>query len=154
MKKIIFLVLTLLLVGCLNQNNLTSDKVNNIDGKVYYKNKLYTGKVNTYENNILKITTTYKNGIKDGIQESFYENGKKQTIYTYKNDQLDGEIKYINENGILIYHLNYKNGILNGEYKVFHENGDLWKQANFVNGEVIGEVTVFDKEIENGISKE
>ncbi|MGV8946367.1 MAG: toxin-antitoxin system YwqK family antitoxin [Lutibacter sp.] len=47
---------------------------------------------------ILKETGNLKNGLKDGIWETFYENGKLETVGNYTDDEKNGEWKVYFDN--------------------------------------------------------
>ena len=52
-----------------------------------------------YENGQLRRRCTYKDGKLDGLYESFYENGQLKERCTYKNNKLDGLCEWFDING-------------------------------------------------------
>jgi len=78
--------------------------------------------------------TTYKNGIPDGISETYYRNLQLCSRCNYKNGKLNGLHESYYHNNQLATRLNYKNGKLDGLYEVYDENGKLQIKRDYKNG--------------------
>lgn len=94
-----------------------------------------------YDGNILRYAQ-YKNGIKNGVYETYTENGKQIRILTYKEGKLDGEAKVSDYNDFENFDLRpsnnfvkawFKNGVPDGKY-VHYYNNHLLVEGQFKNG--------------------
>lgn len=92
----------------------------NLDGKkiTYYLNQKITEEV------------TYKNGVKDGLNNYYAPDGVLLKKLIYKNDQLEGKAFYYDSNGDIIIDGNYKNGRKDGIWKYYSE-GIFLKEETF-----------------------
>ena len=70
----------------------------------------------------LKITGSYKNGLKEGIWEEYYENG-----------QLKEKVIFIN-------------GVKDGLWLKYYSNNQLWGKGQYENGKMIGEWKYYDED--------
>ena len=86
--------------------------------------------------NSQKISTieTYKDGKKDGLEESFYENGQLEYQKNYKDGKEDGLFEGFYENGQLKFKLLFKNGYFKTNLR------------KFIGGTNIEDVNVYDLE--------
>jgi len=98
------------------------------------------GIVETYypETKTIQKRETYKNGILNGLYESWYDNGELELEANYKNGELNGLYELWWSNGQLYRNYNYKNGGLNGIQIEYYPNGKLELEANYKNGEADG----------------
>lgn len=64
-----------------------------------------------YENHQLWEKINYKNGVFNGLYETWYRNGQLKTRSNYKNGKLDGLSEIWYSDGELDITFNYKNGI-------------------------------------------
>ncbi|MDA3912091.1 MAG: hypothetical protein PF448_12120 [Bacteroidales bacterium] len=137
MNKIIFLLLSVLILSCINdpEESIIKEYVK-IDGeKLLYKEYGYTildgdtlinGYMKAYyPNGNIKTITAYKNGLKNGIEKSYYKNGKLNWTQEYNNDTLSGNIIKYYDNGKLEYVFEYKKGELINEGRMYYENGAI-----------------------------
>jgi antitoxin component YwqK of YwqJK toxin-antitoxin module len=107
---------------------------------------------------VLMATESYKNGIRDGLAQSFYrnkkvseeigwKNGKKNGIWRkyYDNGQTRMETRYVNNEMDGIFHVFYQNGrmYIDGGYKAdlkhgvwnfYDKKGKLEKTIEYING--------------------
>ena len=93
----------------------TSRPVSGVVAKYYHLNRLLASRVN------------YKNGLKDGLEESFYRNGRLHYRVNYKNGQQDGLSEYFHTNGQLSSRVSYKNGQVEGSGEYFDKSGEKTK---------------------------
>lgn len=80
-------------------------KMEERNGIVYIigEDKPFTGKfIEKYNNDLLQMETSYKNGIKHGKEKNYHLNGKIFKEQEWKNGNLTGEIKSWDENGNII----------------------------------------------------
>jgi len=99
---------------------------------MYYKGKLFTGKLEKYgPGDYLKKEANYNNGIPNNISE-YYDNGKVKTKSSFiaLNDTTIGQ---------------------NGLYKKYYKSGNIKAQGEFKNGNQIG---LFEEYYKNGQIKE
>jgi len=93
----------------------TSKPVSGVVVKYYHLNRLLASKVH------------YKNGLKNGLEESFYRNGKLHFRANYKNGQKDGFTEYFHTNGQLNSRVSYRNGQVEGSGEYFDKSGEKTK---------------------------
>ncbi|MEH6469104.1 MAG: hypothetical protein V7725_05780 [Porticoccus sp.] len=89
----------------------TSKPVNGIVVKYYTLNRL------------LALRIHYKDGKKDGLEESFYRNGRLHFRVNYKDGQEDGLTEYFHTNGQLKSRVTYKDGKEEGLSEHFDKSG-------------------------------
>ncbi len=89
----------------------TSKPVNGVVVKYYTLNRL------------LALRIHYKEGKKDGLEESFYRNGRLHFRINYKNGQEDGLAEYFHTNGQLKSRATYKDGKEEGLSEHFDKSG-------------------------------
>ena len=78
-----------------------------------------------YSNGQLSSRDHYKQGLRDGLCETWYPNGRQQTRWNYKDNKLDGIGLVWRPNGKLHEQCHYQNGLLHGEYFRYDESGNL-----------------------------
>jgi len=143
-----------------------------------YKNGKLDGITKVLKESKTVKETSYKNGIKDGLEITFSTEGKEQSKITYAKGLPDGEyIEYwFNEkkskegtyskglktgvwkeysvDGKVILSSNYKNGKLDGILKKWNYNGSsLILEANYKNGSLDGTLKEWN-EYDNKLIKE
>lgn len=124
MKKMIYMISLLFLLGCTGSNIKYNDtEIKN--GLIYNKNnsKPYTGKVTFYylESESILGTGNFLNGKAEGVFIGYYESGKIKSESTIVNDKLEISRTY------------YENGQLKEEYnknkfEKYNEQGEriIW----------------------------
>ena len=96
----------------------------------YVDGKLEGQKITYYSNAIITEEVTYKNGLKEGINNYYSPEGVLLKKLLYKLDQLDGPAIYYDAYGNVVIDGYYKNGKKHGIWKYF-ESGKLVKEENF-----------------------
>ena len=161
MKNVLTILCLVLLVSCSPPPEVPTDKLVERQGITYQVNseKPFTGTSvehyldtiikDQFEERVLLKRTTYKDGVIDGLYESFhpngqtgvrenyklglehglhemfYKNGQLQETGNFKDGEIDGLHEWFNENGQLSITKNYKNGKEEGLYEEYYENGEL-----------------------------
>ncbi|MDC7999614.1 hypothetical protein POV26_01035 [Aequorivita todarodis] len=91
-----------------------------------------TGTETTWQNGLLKTTTEYQNGLKNGVQNLYYANGNLEKTMHFKDGILKGPYKSFYENGVLYQDFNYQSNGKDSEYigwnKTYDQNGNLSHQ--------------------------
>ena len=91
-------------------------------------NKPFTGKtIEYYKDDILNPNTekkiysskNFKNGLLDGISESYHMNGQISSRESYKKGLKEGIHESFQENGVLIKRESFKNDLLDGPYEIY-----------------------------------
>lgn len=96
----------------------------------YVDGKLDGQKITYYINSIITEEITYKNGLKEGINNYYSPEGVLLKKLQYKNDQLEGAAIYYDAYGNVVIDGSYKNGKKHGVWKYF-ESGNLVKEETF-----------------------
>ena len=78
-----------------------------------------------------------KNGLRQGLFESFWENGKPFIKCTFKDNRLDGLYEEFFENGQVKERCTYKDGLKQGLYESFYENGQVKERYTFKDDQLI-----------------
>jgi|TARA_B110000116_G_C16526246_1_gene442243 antitoxin component YwqK of YwqJK toxin-antitoxin module len=168
MKKLLPIIFILIFSSC--SKEVSSDKLVERQGVIYEVNSqtpftgisveyyLDTIIKNEFEERVLFKRTTFKNGIKNGLYESFHLNTQLKTKGNFINEKEEGlQDKYfVNgqlqekrniENGELVLHqtfdkegnplkdLIFNNGKKTGVEFTFHDNGQLESKSNYKDGE-------------------
>tara|TARA_B110000259_G_scaffold112128_1_gene128024 strand:- start:322 stop:1488 length:1167 start_codon:yes stop_codon:yes gene_type:complete len=106
--------------------NLEGDDIEYIDGIIYYKKIAFTGEIfENFENGQLQLKENYKDGVRNGVFESYYENGQLAEKENYKFGDRDGLYEGYFESGQLKSKENYKDGVRNGVFESYYESGQL-----------------------------
>lgn len=124
------------------------------------------------DNQLLKSTEPYNNGVIDGVLTIFYPNGQiseeityvkgkkhgpwtrygrgsgKQLIAGYNNDKLHGSYKTYNSNGVCDVDGQYVNGIEDGAWKIYDSEEDSYYTMKYKNG-----VLLNSKEVDERMAK-
>ena len=174
MKKLLFLLPLLLMVGC-SKEPINYEETLNVNNGVFYTkdtNKPYTGPVFTIHNpeqyssegelvdgkksgfwtywdvnGSLKMKNKYLNGIFDGPMTYWRESGEVLVECYNKNGNLEGPLTLYNKNGNPAFEFNYKNGHLEGTFLEYYKNGQKNKKGILKNGNYDGTLMEWD---ENG----
>lgn len=104
----------------------------------YKDGKLDGEKLWFAEDGTLGMKEVYKNGKKNGVQETYYdETGGIRSRINYKNDKVFDFIEWYKEDGTLREKINLNNGT--GKWKVYWNNGNIKEEGNLINGIPNGE---------------
>lgn len=141
MKKVIFLVLSVLSFSFLNAQT-QNDKGLYIDSE----GELFNGTI-TQTQNGLKSEFQVKDGLISGDANYYYASGKLMENGSFTNGQKDHKWIRYNENGTTSAIAFYSLGKKTGTWLVFDENGKKRFEMNYLNGEKTGVWTNWD---ENG----
>lgn len=90
-----------------------------------YENGKINGQAIYYENSKPISKTTYKNGVIDGLVQTFYENGTLKSESLFKNSHLNGISKRYTDDGILVSETNFKDDLKVGKEVLFYGNGKI-----------------------------
>jgi len=96
----------------------------------YVDGKLDGQKITYYNNAIITEEITYKNGLKEGLNNYYSPDGVLLKKLQYKNDQLEGPAIYYDAYGNIVIDGNYKNGKKHGIWKYF-EDAKLVKEETY-----------------------
>lgn len=177
LKNIVsFAIVLCLFVGCANpfenfenmvECKKNADKMSGCIEKVPYKN---------YKNDVFRIETTYKNGVKNGfekwyrwnqqlekyilitetpykdgkihgVKKDYYDSGAIQTEYSYKNDEREW-LKVYYDNGVLYSKTLYKNDKKHGVERIHYKSGQLKEEIPYKEGGITG---ILKRYHENGV---
>lgn len=112
--KYLFIINLLFLTSCMNEDLQKTTRIkgeNGIisEGKVF-RDSLFDGQVKYYDtlNNYLGYST-FKYGIKEGIEVWYFNNGKVSDSLLYHNNMKNGFASNYNEKGIIKYKSHYLN---------------------------------------------
>ena len=119
-------------------NRKSYKKVSKANGKLH-------GKYSEYENGKLLYKGTYKNGLKDGLYESYFIPGyydKKSKRYlaetgSYKDGKIDGYMKNYFDNGQVSLQSYWENGIQEGEAITYLRDGTVVRKSDLSKGKVV-----------------
>ena len=105
---------------------------------ILYKNVNFTGDlVYYYDSNKTKpqIKCSYKNGLKEGLEEIWYDNAQLNSKRFYNKGIKVGEHKgwWENGNSKFYYHYNHK-GEYTGKVKEWYFNGTPYKEFTYLKG--------------------
>ena len=138
MKKIlsyiVILSLSLFVFGCdstliggptIDESSDEYDYIEtNRKGITTYKGEPFNGSVTgTHENGQLSLKSPYKDGRRDGVEESYYENGQLEEKITFKDGEPNGTYEEYYENGQLREKRTYKDGNRDGDTEYYRRNG-------------------------------
>ena len=144
MKKLLPILFILIITSC--SKEIPSDQLVERGGITYQVNSQtsFTGTSieyhidtiidNKFEETLPKNKIKFKNGVKDGLSESFYFNGQLSLIENYKNNQLDGLRESFYKNGQLKESGVFKKGTKDGIHSMFFEDSKLMKKSSWNHG--------------------
>lgn len=117
---------------------------------MYYKGKLFTGKLEKYgPGDYLKKEANYNNGIPNNISE-YYDNGKVKikSSFVALNDTTIGQnglYKEYYKSGNIKAQGEFKNGNQIGLFEEYYKNGQIKEKAIFEEGKQNFQITEYDK---------
>ena len=144
MEKLLLSSILFFLISCSQPEACIDIKV--INGVVYKKGEIYTGKCSYYDDNNGKTISSheYNKGKFHGKWKFFYPNGQLETIGNFDNGLRIGVWNHYYENGKKSQVSTYLNGEKHGVWKVYDENGDLIEKHEWKNGVAIVDSTKID----------
>ncbi len=89
----------------------------------------------------------YKNGLKEGLWETWYPDGRLTYAIEYKAGEFDGKRQHYYESGGKENRSYWKNGVRSGSHEEWFENGQIRKREHYKDGNVDAE---FKDWFENG----
>lgn len=136
--------------GLLDGTSLKWAKGGRLAEMVSYKAGLKDGPVKLcYDRGTVKEESNYKNGQRDGVTVWYAykekEQGPKMALYTYKDGVFDGLQETYYDNGAVKTRKMFKNNVQDGAATEFHEDGSVKSEAVYKNGEVSGKVKEYAK---------
>ena len=145
MKKLLPILSLLIIISCSKEIQL--DQLVERNGLSYEVNneKPFTGStLSYYSNDQLESRIEYKDGLKDGLSETFNKNGQIIKSENYKENVLNGLYKSFHENGQLRVKVILKNELpIDGQVEYFFENGSVYERSIFKDGKENGLVESF-----------
>lgn len=117
---------------------------------VSYKNGLKDGPVKLcYEKGTVKEESSYKNGQRDGVTIWYAymekEQGPKMALYTYKDGVFDGLQETYYDNGAIKTRKMFKDNVQVGAATEFYEDGSVKSETVYKNGAVSGKIKEYPK---------
>tara|TARA_B110000967_G_C18334841_1_gene293803 strand:- start:18 stop:401 length:384 start_codon:yes stop_codon:yes gene_type:complete len=107
-------------------------------------NKITNGMQTERLDNGMRLETSFKDGIKDGVETYWYENRKKASEGFYKNNELEGTLTYWYENGQKASEGFYEANRLEGVLKAWNEDGQLESEQEYKNGVLNGKSVFYE----------
>lgn len=107
---------------------------------VMYKNGVYDGVFETYHRNRnIAERHFYENGKKHGLSVWYFENGEPSFVYAYHYGAIAGTVTVYHKNGMVKSATAYTNNQMHGDFLELHENGTTAVKGQYKNGEKVGE---------------
>ncbi len=128
MKKIFPILIFVLVSSCSNETSYDVGQILTRDGVIYSEksNKPITGTLRySTKSGFVSYETSYKNGIKHGIDKIYDENMRLITRANYKEGLLHGLYESFDPNGQVIFSGYYENGKEKGIWRFFDNTGKL-----------------------------
>ncbi len=97
------------------------------------------------KSHLVESTTTYNNGVKQGLFMKMDDRGNVTEKGFYVNGNLDGRV-YSFERGRIKEETDYKNGLIDGERKLYYSNLQLQEAGTFKNGKRDGYARWYDQD--------
>lgn len=133
-----------------DKNGRTLSKQEYKEGQLDGKSILYTDK------GFIQEESDYKAGKRDGVTTWYLYDEKKQgakyVMYTYKDGMFEGVQETYYENGNVKTRKMFSNNVANGLATEYYEDGSVKSECTYKNGEVKGRVKEYkmgEKRIEN-----
>ena len=103
-----------------------------------------TGEMAKYFEGALIRLYEIKDGVLDGLGQTYYTNGKIKTEIPYKEGLVNGTLKKYNRNGILSEEISYLNNKKEGVAKYYNDQGGLVIKMAYVNNQDMGDAFIYD----------
>ena len=111
-----------------------------------YKNGILNGLQNSYNGNGIEYSDNYQNGKLEGVSKSFYNNGKLLSEGHYKTGKQDGTFRNYYGNGQIRWKGNFSQGTTHGLWEQYYENGRLKYIGNYKDGNEDGLWNYFNED--------
>lgn len=109
------------------------------EGKVYYRDKPFTGfSLSFYDNGQLAQKAAYVGGKRQGTEQKWFDNGVLSFEASYESNKLHGTTKSWWANGNQRSKSNYVDGKVEGEQLQWYTSGNPFKSINIINGKEEG----------------
>ncbi len=102
-----------------------------------------TGRIKSYDNNILISNIEYKNGKEDGELKIYQNDGSLFLEGTYKEGKPHGIVKEYNPDGSILSYDEFQNGIQHGKSIIYNKNKKLLKEWHYKMGNPVNTGKVF-----------
>ena len=136
MKKLLPILSLLIIISC--SKEIQPDQLVERNGLSYEVNneKPFTGATLSYHSNgQVESRIEYKNGLRDGLSETFNKNGQILESEHYKENILNGLYEHFYENGQLRVKVILNNKLpVDGQVETFYKNGSVHQPSNYKNG--------------------
>jgi len=134
MKQLIILLSlgTLILSGCVNNNNTKTHAPNSVEfegSELIGVKKIYNGEGK------LETEIPYKDSIPEGIQKEYFKTGQLFRETPLIKGKPNGIVKEYSTSGKIYREMPVVNGRASGIVKKYYDNGMLFSEAPFENGE-------------------
>ncbi|MDQ1164876.1 toxin-antitoxin system YwqK family antitoxin [Flavobacterium sp. SORGH_AS_0622] len=122
------------------------------DGQMSHSTDYVNGKIDGlnkswHSNGQIKEISNWKNGIQNGLYESFFPDGKPESKTNWLNNRVDGKSEWWYQSGQKKNIIFYKSDLMDGYNKQWYPNGKLHVEGNFILGKKNGKVARY---YENG----
>ena len=157
MKILLSIFCLLILVSCSPTPEIQSDQLVERQGITYEVNSqtpftgisveyyLDTIIKNEFEERVLKTRIIFKDGIREGLYESFHLNGQLEMRGNFIDGKEDGLKESYYDEGQLEVRGNFIDGKMVGLFEVYYDNGQLSRTGNFIDGKEDGLWETFDE---------
>ncbi|MTI20740.1 toxin-antitoxin system YwqK family antitoxin [Fulvivirga sp. RKSG066] len=130
-------------------SDLVKVTIKNGDGSYsegdYLDGKKHGSWTEYYKDGLVKSTTSFINGKKQGAHLEISDRGQLDLKSYYHDDKLHGSWVKYNRNRVKE-ERPYENGALSGTVKIFYDNGTAMEESPYVNGKRHGEAIWYDKD--------
>lgn len=114
----------------------TDSALHLVNGVWYYKQKLFSGCIETYfPSGQLRSKQSFYQGKEEGLLSTYYENGNKDTRRYYHAGEKDSTNQGWWPNGNPSFEYHFKNGVYEGDFKEWYTSGKPLKHLVYCNGE-------------------
>ncbi len=123
MPRLYFLLILLVVLGCVNQTRTVRFYEYNVKGKIS-RDTLFDGPIKFYDTttNLLVMERNYQKGKLQGRALNYYKNGNVSATCNYENDNINGELKLFDSAGILTKSQYYYHGIRMGSTNIYEKS--------------------------------
>jgi antitoxin component YwqK of YwqJK toxin-antitoxin module len=94
----------------------------------------YTGIKQFMSGEYIVSKVTYKNGVLDGLKETFYKSGKLRLTYWYENGLREDSSKWYHQGGQLFRSTPFKRDTMDGTQIQYYKNGRIKAKMNYIKG--------------------
>ncbi len=116
--------------SCNTSNTESADKTS----QVKQSDENYTGIKKFYDGELLKKETTFKNGIKEGLNKNYYDDGKLKRTIWYENNLKEDTAKWYYTDGSVYRATPYRNDKIEGIQTKYYRNGKVMAEIPYSHG--------------------